>query len=121
MTQTIDMDTLKQMISLLTPAPVAPVKELAPISSHDDALMANNIQYIQRDITEIKGVLKEITTTHVTISDFNENIKKNDMIHSDHETRIRNLETSTTKILVWGGVILGLLTIAQFALKFTGN
>lgn len=101
--------------------PVAPVAPLAPVSSHDDALMANNISYIQRDIVEIKGTLKDITTTHVTVSDFNTHTKTNDIIHGDHETRIRNLETATTRILVWGSAIVILSTLAQAVLKFTGH
>jgi len=123
MNQTIDMETLKQMISLLTPAPVAPVKEIAPLHAGGDNVigMAKDIEYLRGAVDNIEKKLDKMTETHVTISDFNTNMKTSDGIHSDHETRIRSVETATTRILVWGSVILILSTLAQLALKLSGH
>lgn len=124
MTQQVDLETLKMMMALLKPepvAPVAPVAPLAPVSTHDDALMGADINRIKEDIKEIKDTLKEIGKNYVTNDDYNSRNASTDKIHGDHETRIRNLETSTTRILVWGSVIIILSTLAQVAMKFMGH
>lgn len=119
-----DLELIMTIVKAMKPdvvAPVAPVAPVLPVHTNDDALMANNISYIQRDITEIKGTLKEITTTHVTVGDFNEHIKKNELTHGDHETRIRSIETSVTRMMTWGSVILIMSTLIQVGLKLAGK
>lgn len=128
MTQTIDISLLKEMMQIMRPEPVAPVAPVLPIApleynkANDNVIgMAKDIEYLRGTVDRIEKNLDKMTETHVTNADFNELVKTKDASHADHENRIRNLETSTTKILVWGSVILVLLTIAQFVLKLTGN
>lgn len=131
MAQAIDIDTLKMMMALIKPEPVAPVAAiapLAPVATQADMLMANNIQYIQKDILEIKGTLKEITMTHVSvqeaaghIADDNKRHSEEDKILNDHETRLRSIEQSVTRMMTWGTILLAASTLIQVALKLFGK
>lgn len=59
---------------------------------------ALNIQYIQRDILDIKTSLKEMINNFVTKEEY----KLVTDSQTDHETRIRGVESN---ILRWGGAI----------------
>lgn len=113
------------LMKLVTPAPVAPVAPVAPLtySKGSEDTAGNNITlgYIKDDIKEIKNSLKEITNSHVTITDFNNQVKQNTDSHSDHETRIRSIETSVTRMMTWGTVIITLATLLQVGLRLMGK
>lgn len=76
---------------------------------------ALNIQYIQKDILEIKQTLKDMGLLYVRTGDFEEHAK----IEVDHESRIRIIEKSMWKWIgmasVGGGVVSAILAVA---LKF---
>lgn len=69
-----------------------------------------NIQYIQRDILEIKTTLKEMSTIYVKRDEHDEVLK----IQGDHETRTRSLEKGQTQIMTYGSVLVIALGIAEF-------
>lgn len=127
----IDLATLKQVISLLTPAPIAPIAPLAPIeyTKGSEAFgMAKDIVYLTKSVDSIENKLDRMSVTHVTIESANAHILDDNKIHAeqkeilnDHETRIRSIESSVTKILVWGSVILVVLTTAQVVLRLMGK
>lgn len=111
------------IVKAMTPAIVAPVAPIAPIAplhaeGHNAIGMAKDIEYLRGTVDNIEKKLDRLTETHVAVTDFGVHTKASDLIHTDHETRLRSVETSTTRILVWGSVILTLMTVAQFALQF---
>ena len=69
---------------------------------------ALNIQYIQRDIQEIKQSIKETNDKAVSRVEFNEVVA----VQEDHEKRTRSLEESRYKVVVLTGTITGFLSIA---------
>ena len=69
---------------------------------------ALNIQYIQRDIQEIKQSIKETNEKSVSRIEFTEVCN----VQADHERRTRSLEESRYKVVVWTGTITGFLSIA---------
>ena len=87
-------------------------------STADSTANALNIQYIQRDILEIKSSIKEIGTNSVSRLDFNEHLKTD----ADHEIRIRSVEKVTenlaSTIKFWGIAMGVAFTILQIALKY---
>lgn len=79
---------------------------------------ALNIQYIQKDILEIKQSLKDINTLYVTQTEFVEHLKDD----ADHELRIRTIEQSMWKwlgISTTAGMVLSFLT--AYFLKVFAN
>lgn len=111
MTKNIDLESIRLLVSLLKPAPVAPVAPLPPVNGSGS--MAKDLEYMAKDINEIKHTLKEITDTHVTHLDFQEHVKADiaahtaeDKIIGDHEARIRLQETAITKVQTWGAAML---------------
>ena len=126
MEKSIDIATLQMLMKLVTPAPVAPVLPVAPIIEYtkgsEGAIgMAKDIEYLRKAVDDIGKQLKDITEKHVTISDFNEHVKISDRVHIDFENRMRVTETTQTRILTWGSIIIGLTTLAQIALKLAGH
>ena len=70
------------------------------------AVMSTNIEFIKKDINEIKGTLIKNTETFVKVDEF----KDHKVADEDHEKRIRNLELFKDTLLgkMWGiGVSAG--------------
>lgn len=93
----------------------------APITDAPDG-MSVHIQYIRRDIDEIKLNLRDLKDNYVTNTDFQSHLK----IDEDHEKRIRTLEDSVTKIVsmmkTWGiagAVLLGGLQVIEIVYFLT--
>jgi hypothetical protein len=99
-------DAIEKLIAnpVLPVAPVAPVAPVLPIvqtNTGDHDLLQRldtKVDLIQSDITE----LKKQNTVYVNQTEHNEVVK----IQVDHEQRIRNLETSNTRILTWGSMAI---------------
>ena len=72
---------------------------------------ALNIQYIQKDILEIKQTLKDINTSYVSTSEFAEHI----LTDNDHENRIRAIEQNMWK---WMGMSTILGAVASFLMAY---
>lgn len=124
--KSIDIKTVELIARLMKLDPIAPLAPLALpmdyIKGSEGAFgMAKDIQYLTKTVDEIKQQLKEITNNHVTIQDFNDHAKMNERAHLDFETRMRTTETTQTRILTWGSIIIGLTTLAQVVLKFAGQ
>lgn len=101
-------------------APVAPVLPIIPQYSGDHDLLVILNTKLEGIVIDVKK-LTEKEDSHVTVTDHNLLIKANDLVHSDHETRIRSVETATTRIAIWGSVVLSVLTIVQILLKVFGT
>lgn len=89
-------------------------------STAETTAMALNIQYMQRDISEIKQGQKEnATKLEQALQEINlkdeQYIKKEQF--NDHETRLRSAEVNITKILTWGSIAIVVLGIAEFMLN----
>ena len=127
MTENKQLQKLTEAIELLVNKTIAPIPAIPPIpaiapipaipplpnyTADHDLLQKLDVKVdlIQSDITE----LKKQNTVYVNQTEHNEVVK----IQIDHEQRIRNLETSNTRILTWGsmaivavGILETLLTI----------
>ena len=93
-------------------APIAPVLPIAPVKQDDHNLLIKldvKVDQIQFDVTE----LKKQNNIYVTQTEHSEVVK----IGSDHETRIRLLEVSVTKVMQWGVIALIILGIAEFLVQ----
>jgi TolA-binding protein len=93
-------------------APVAPVLPIAPVNQEDHNLLIRldqKVDSIQLDVTD----LKKQNNIYVTQTEHSEVVK----VQSDHETRIRTLETSVTKVMQWGTISIILLGIIEFLVQ----
>ena len=79
-------------------------------STADRVATALNIQYIQRDIMEIKTSIEKLSGVFATREDLNETNK----LVSDHEARIRTLESTLFK---W----MGIATAGGIAISIIGS
>jgi hypothetical protein len=61
------------------------------------ATLSNQILYIREAITELKDQTKKHQSENYTAEDAQRDIKQRDAVDSDHETRLRKLETPWTK------------------------
>lgn len=75
------------------------------------AVLANNVEYIKSDITEIKQTLKEMTGTFVTKGEFIEVMK----VQQDHEVRTRAIEQNMWK---WMGMATVLSSVVGIVVGF---
>ena len=123
MTQkSIDLSTLQMLVKLVTPAPIAPVAPVVPSAftkgSEDITGVAKDITFLRETVNEIKAKLEKMMDTHVTMIDFNDRVKADDVLFNDHENRIRShtltIEQLKTQLKVgWGAVVfaMGVLTV----------
>ena len=77
------------------------------------AVVGKDISVIKSDILEIKADIKTIITGTVSKTEHSEvcsSIK-------DHEDRIRNVETKTTKIMSYGVALIFIVGIIEFVLQ----
>ena len=113
LTEAIELLLTRKVEPVAPVAPVAPVLPIVQTNTGDHDLLQRldtKVDLIQLDITE----LKKQNSGYVNQTEHNEVVK----IEIDHEQRIRNLETSNTRILTWGsmaivavGILETLLTI----------
>lgn len=92
-------------------------------STADSAAVSLNIQYIQRDIMEMKQSLKDMAGNFATHTELNDHIQSDINLHAmeratnlDHETRMRSLEKTSTQTITWGAAGVMAVGIVQFIL-----
>lgn len=118
----IDVETLKTIMVFMKPehaAPMSPAASLHTSVIDERISMAKDISYMQVDIREIKGSLKEIAENHISKSEFNEHITTDNIAHvavnknlDDHEARVRALEVSMWKLAGMSSFGSAVLTMA---------
>lgn len=78
----------------------------------ENTKLALNIEYIQRDLAELKQDFKDSKLKYIT----NEEHKTLCDSNSDHETRIRLLEQQATQTRTWGLALIAAVGIVEFIL-----
>lgn len=90
---------------------LASAKTAADIAA---AVLGNDIKYIQKDIAEINTLLHSLSTEYVTKETMDTATGESNLIHVDHETRIRLLEKTATQIMTWGTVAMLAIGVIEF-------
>ncbi len=128
----LDIKTFLAIAKAMTPAPIAPVLPLVPPDYNKGSEgafgMAKDISYLTKTVDNIERKMDKISDTHVTVEAANNHILDDNKIHAeqkeilnDHEGRMRSIEKSVTRILMWGSAILTILTTIQVILKIMGK
>lgn len=86
----------------------------AATSAATTAVMSTDIAYIKRDIAEIKASFQELSTKYAIKADIDTMVKDGQLVHEDHETRIRSLEKTQTQTLTWGTVGILAIGVIEF-------
>ena len=81
------------------------------------AVMATNIDYIKKDVGEIKTFLSSLSNQYATRDTLTAAISESNAIHTDHETRIRILETIAVRLMTWGSVTLLVVSVGEVLLN----
>lgn len=74
------------------------------------ALMGADIARIKEDMREVRDYQKNSEKEFVGIPDFTAHLKAD----ADHETRIRILETTVTRLWTYGTALMFIIGIAEF-------
>lgn len=88
------------------------LKELSDIKS-SLAVNTSETSNIKATIGEIKSDVRDIKINSVTQEQHNEVLK----IITDHEARLRTIETAITKLMTWGAAALIAMGILEFIIS----
>lgn len=119
----IDFGTLKLIVDMMKPSPVAPVAttlQAAPGPTESTVGMAKDIQYLRESMVEVKQSLDKITDTHVTLADAQKHKEDDDKKHGEQDKDIAGLWKQMTnntlaiaRVQTWGAALLVFVGIAE--------
>lgn len=92
--------------------------EAAQQLAQQSAVVQTNIEYIKRDIAEIKDTMKDIVSKYVTHAAFAENEERDNKQDIKIQKNSEDIVGLTTTIKVLGSVAVVFLTALQIILKF---